>query len=129
MSVEDGDAELQTNRNDPLINSFNRIQLSGSRANLDMQYHTASLAMRWFHICAKYVTNCEPHSQSLEDVYATIVRWLRKDIGPLKAVQKVLISTTAEQDNSAHETCHLLLMLPVYMASCDFVMLNYFRWV
>ena len=34
--VEDGDVELQTVRNDPLINIFNPIQLSGWRANVDM---------------------------------------------------------------------------------------------
>ena len=39
-------------------------------------------------------------------------------------MQKLLISTTAERDYSAQETCHLLLMLPMYMASRDFVMLS-----
>jgi len=39
-------------------------------------------------------------------------------------VQKLLISTTVERDYSAQETCHLLLMLPMYMASRDFVMLS-----
>ena len=38
MLVEDGDVELQTTGNDPLINNFNCIQLSGWRANVDMQY-------------------------------------------------------------------------------------------
>ena len=57
-------------------------------------------------------------------MYATIVRGLKEDDGALKAVQKLLISTTAEQDYSAQETCHLLLMLPMYMASRDFVMLS-----
>ena len=51
--------------------------------------------------CAKYVTKCEPHSQCLRDVYDTIVRGLKEDDGPLKAVQKLLISTTAERDYSA----------------------------
>ena len=53
-----------------------------------------------------------------------IVRGLKEDDGALNAVQKLLISTTAERDYSAQETCHLLLMLPMYMASCDFVMLS-----
>ena len=39
-------------------------------------------------------------------------------------MQKLLISTTAERDYSAQETCHLLLMLPMYIASRDFVMLT-----
>ena len=47
---------------------------------------------------------------------------MKENDGALKAVQKLLISTTAERDYSAQETCHLL-MLPMYMASRDFVML------
>ena len=121
-SVEDGDVELQTVRNDPLINSFNHIQLSGWRANVDMQYCVSRQKVILY--CAKYVTKCEPRSQSLKDVYATIVRGLKENDGALKAVQKLLISTTAEQDYSAQETCHLLLMLPMYMASRDFVMFS-----
>ena len=49
---------------------------------------------------------------------------MKEDDGALKAVQKLLISTTAERDHSAQETCHLLLMLPMYMAAGDFVMLS-----
>lgn len=122
MSVEDGDVELQTARNDPLINSFNCIQLSAWRANVDMQYCVSREKVIAY--CAKYVTKCEPRSQSLKDVYTAIVRGLRDDDNSLKAVQKLLISTTAERDYSAQETCHLLLMLPMYMASRDFVILS-----
>ena len=122
VSVEDGDVELQMARNDPLINSFNRIQLSGWQANVDMQYCVSR--QKVISYCAKYVTKCEPRSQSLKDVYASIVRGLKEDDGALKAVQKLLISATAERDHSAQETCHLLLMLPMYMASRDFVMLS-----
>ena len=122
MPVEDGDVELQTARNDPLINSFNPIQLSEWRANVHMQYCVSR--QKAISYCAKYVTKCEPRSQSLKDVYATIVRGLKENDVALMVVQKLLISTTAEQDYSAQETCHLLLMLPMYMASQDFVMLS-----
>ena len=71
--------------------------------------------------CAKYVTKCEPRFQSLKDVYATILRGLKEDDGALKAVQKLLISTSAKRDYSAQETCHLLLMLPMYMTLLHFV--------
>lgn len=66
--------------------------------------------------CAKYVTKCDPRSQSLKDVFAAIVHGLKDDDKSLKAVQKLLIAATAERDYSAQETCHLLLMLPMYMA-------------
>ena len=43
----------------------------------------------------------------LKDVYAAAV--VNDDDKSLKAVQKLLINTTAERDYSAQETCHLLL--------------------
>ena len=60
----------------------------------------------------------------LKDVYATVVRWLNEGDRSLKAVQKPLINTTAERDYSAQETCHLLLQLPMFMASRDFIILS-----
>ena len=80
MSVEDGNVELQTARNDPLINS----QLSGLRANVDMQYCVSR--QKVISYCAMYVTKCEPHSQCLRDVYATNVRGLKEDDEALTAV-------------------------------------------
>lgn len=38
VSTADGDIVLQTARNDGLVNSYNPMQLSGWRANVDMQY-------------------------------------------------------------------------------------------
>ena len=49
---------------------------------------------------ANYVTKCEPCSfQSLKDIYAMIVRVLKEDViaHSIKAVEKLLISTTTEQ--------------------------------
>ena len=55
--------------------------------------------------CAKYITKCGPRSQSLKDVYATIIRGVKEDEGALNAVQKLMISTTAERDHSAVTSC------------------------
>ena len=71
--------------------------------------------------CAKYVTKSEPCSQSLKEMFATI---LEEDSSSLKAVQKLLINSVGERDFSAQETCHLLLQLPMFKASKDFVVLN-----
>ena len=43
---------------------------------------------------------------------------------PLKVVQRLLINTVGGRDYSAQETCHLLLQLPLYMASRDFIILG-----
>ena len=79
---------------------------------MDMQYCVSRQK-----VIAKYVTKCEPRSQSLKDVFAAIVQGLKDDDKSLKAVQKLLIAATAERDYSAQETCHLLLIFPMYMAS------------
>ena len=54
---EDGDLTLITSRNDPLINSYNPIQLYSWRANVDMQYcMSKKMVIRYV---AKYTTKSE----------------------------------------------------------------------
>ena len=64
------------------------------------------------------------HAQSLKEIFTTIVRSLREGNSSLKAVQKLLINTIGERDYSAQETCHLLLQLPMFKASRDFIILS-----
>ena len=49
----------------------------------------------------KYATKSEPRSLPLREVYANIVRSLKDDSSPLKAVQKLLINSMGERDYSA----------------------------
>lgn len=42
----------------------------------------------------------------------------------VRTVQKLLINSIADRDYSAQETCHLLLQLPMFHASKDFVILS-----
>ena len=58
----DTEPELLTARNDGLINSFNPVQLSAWRANVDMQYCLSR--HRVVEYCAKYATKCEPRSHA-----------------------------------------------------------------
>ena len=122
LVMEDEDPVLLTARNDGLINSFNPVQLSAWRANVDMQYCVSRRKV--INYCAKYATKCEPRSQSLKEIFSTIVRSLKEDGSSLKTVQKLLISSVGERDFSAQETCHLLLQLPMFKASRDFVVLS-----
>ena len=118
----DGALEVLTARNDPLINSHNPVQLSVWRANVDMQYCVSRTSV--INYCAKYATKSEPRSQPLKDVYKHIIKGLGDSDTSLKAVQKLLINSVGEGDYSAQETCHLLLQIPVFMASRDFVVLS-----
>ena len=119
---EDGELHVCTSRNDPLINSFNPVQLSGWRGNVDMQYCISR--NRVIQYLSKYAAKAEPRSQSLKEIYSSIVRGLQEGDKSLKAVQKLLINSVGERDYSAQETCHLLLQLPLYMASREFVILS-----
>ena len=122
LVTEDDDPVLLTARNDGLVNSFNSVQLSAWRANVDMQYCVSRRKV--IEYCAKYATKSEPRSQPLKEIFATIVRTLKEDSSSLKAVQKLLINSVGERDFSAQETCHLLLQLPMFKASRDFVVLS-----
>ena len=73
---------------------------------------------------AKYATKSEPRSKDLQEVYRSIMKSINDDVTPLKVVQKLLTSTVGDRDFSAHETCHLLLMLPMVRSSRDFVVLS-----
>ena len=122
LITEDGEPVLLTARNDALINSFNPVQLSAWRANVDMQYCVSRHKV--IEYCAKYATKSEPRSQPLKEIFTTIVRSLKDDSTSLKAVQKLLINSVGERDYSAQETCHILLQLPMFRASRDFVVLS-----
>ena len=122
LVTEDGEPVLLTARNDGMVNSFNPVQLSAWRANVDMQFIVSRRKV--IDYCTKYVTKSEPRSQSLKDVFTTIVHSLKEANNSIKAVQKLLINSVGERDYSAEETCHLLLQLPMFKASRDFIVLS-----
>ncbi len=66
---------------------------------------------------AKYATKSEPYSTGLQEVFSTFMKSIKEDGSQLKVVQKLLTSTIGERDFSAQETCHLLLMVPLFRAS------------
>ena len=119
---EDQEPVLLTARNDGLINSFNPVQLSAWRANVDMQYCVSRRKV--IEYVTKYATKTEPRSLPLREVYANIVRSLREESTSLKAVQKLLINSVGDRDYSSQETCHLLLQLPMIRSSRDFTILS-----
>ena len=98
------------------------MQLSAWRANIDMQYIVSR--HRVIEYCTKYVTKSEPRSQSLKEVFITIICSLKEGNHSLKAVQKLLINSVGERDYSAQETCHLLLQLPMFKSSRDLIVLS-----
>ena len=122
INMTEEEPVILTARNDGMINSFNPIQLSAWRANVDMQFIVSRHKVVQY--CTKYVTKSEPRSQSLKDTFANIIHTLKEGDRTVKAVQKLLINTVGERDYSAQETCHLLLQLPMYKASRSFITLS-----
>ena len=117
--VIDKEPTLLTARNDGLINSYNPVQLSAWRANVYIVSRHKVI-----EYCTKYVTKGEPRSQSLKDIFTNVVRSLKEGNQSVKAVQKLLINSVGDRDYSAQETCHLLLQLPMFKASREFVVLS-----
>ena len=105
-----------------MINSYNPVQLSAWRANVDMQFIVSR--RRVIEYCTKYATKSEPRSETLKDTFTRIIRSLKDGNRSLKAVQKLLIHTVGDRDYSAQETCHILLQLPMYKASREFIVLS-----
>ena len=66
----DGEPTLITQRNDHLLNSYNPLQLSAWRANVDMQFIVSR--RRVLNYCAKYATKPEPRSKALKSIYSNV---------------------------------------------------------
>ena len=122
INMEGSTPTLLTQRNDCLLNSYNPVQLSAWRANVDMQYIVSR--NRVLNYIAKYAAKSEPRSKGLKAVYGNILKSMKDNGSSLKMVQKLMISSVGERDYSAQETCHLLMGLPMYRASRDFVYLT-----
>lgn len=120
--MDDGEPKVVTARNDSLLNSYNPVQLSAWRANVDMQYMVSR--QRVVQYVAKYAAESEPRSRTLREVFSKIMKTLKDDGTSQQVVQKLLISCVGARDFSAQETCHLLLQLSLYRASRDFVILS-----
>ena len=120
--TEDGEPKVITACNDSLLNSYNPVQLSAWRANVDMQYVVSRNKVLQY--VAKYATKSKPRSKALRAVYGSIMKSLDDNGTSLQMVRKLLINSVGERDYSAQETCHLLLQLPMFRASRDFVILS-----
>ena len=111
---------LVTRINDSRIIGHNTAQLTGWRANVDMQVST-NAEMVTKYTC-KYASKSEVLSEPLKKTFKAIVDDL--DDHPNKAVQKLLTKTVAEHDYSAQETCHLLLGEKLVTCSRSFVIVG-----
>lgn len=98
--ITDDELILFTAQNDGLINRFSCLH-----ANVDVKYIVSR--QRVLQYCTKHITKIELWSQSLREIFTAIVCSLQEG-----------------NTSSAQETCHLLLQVPMFKASCDFIILS-----
>ena len=122
LSNGDLRAMLTTKRNDPRLNSHNRLMLQNWRANVDLQVIVDMTACARY--MAKYVSKCEPHSKAMDAIYANCVGKLNSHSNPLTAFGKAMIQVVGERDFGAQETAHILQSLPLYSCTFNFVALS-----
>ena len=122
--LENGDvrAVLKTKRNDPRINSHNRLLIQHWRANVDIQIIIdAEMCARYM---AKYASKGEPRSQPVSSIFKSCVDRLNSTSHAHTALRSAMIRSVAERDFSAQETAHQLLSLPLFSCSFNFVALS-----
>jgi hypothetical protein len=96
---DNGQPELITARNDPLINPHDRLQLQGWRANVDLKpILSIQVALNYI---AKYASKSEPRSATFSDMLTRILNNSNPSDSSLSAIQRLLLQTVAERDISA----------------------------
>ena len=115
-------ATILTKRNDPRVNSHNRVMLQNWRANVDMQVIVDVEA--WARYMAKYAAKAEPRSKAATAVFKTCVDKLTSESDAAMALRTSMLRSIGERDFSAQETAHLLLSEPLYSCSYSFVCIS-----
>ena len=110
---------LITQRNDPRVNSHNRVMLQHWRANVDVQIIIDVEACARY--MAKYAAKAEPRSKSVKTIFKTCVDTLHDDSDSRKALRSAMLRAVGERDFSSQETAHMLLSLPLVSCSYNFV--------
>ena len=107
--------ELNTCRNDELLNSYNATFILGWGANIDFRPVINKEAVIAY--VAKYASKGESSSSSYQDTLQKAISRLHNSDAAGVAYQKMLSSFAAERDISSQETCHILHGLPLVKSS------------
>ena len=70
---------------------------------------------------AKYAAKAEPRSQTVHSLFKSRVDDLSHSSHAHKALKCAMLRSVGERDFSAQETCHMLLSLPLFSCSFNFV--------
>ncbi|XP_026448675.1 uncharacterized protein LOC113348970 [Papaver somniferum] len=110
-------------RNDPLVNSHNRVVLQVWRANIDWSAVTTTESVTQYIV--KYAAKSEPASKNYIDTSRGYIdyHW-RPCRDSTSAINRLLIKNASERDKSAQEVCHLLMGWHLQESSRRIVVLN-----
>lgn len=115
-------ATLTTKRNDPRVNSHNRLLLQNWRANVDLQIIVDIQACARY--MAKYVAKGEPRSQAVSEIFNSCVSTQCDGSDARSVLHRAMIKAVGERDFSAQETAHMLLSLPLVSCSYTFITIS-----
>ena len=107
--------ELNTRRNDEILNSYNATFILGWKANIDFRPVINKEAVIAY--VAKYASKGESSSSSYQDTLQKAISRLQDSDAAGVAYQKMLSSFAAEHNISSQETCHILHGLPLVKSS------------
>ena len=105
-------AKIITKRNDVHLNTHQRLQLQGWRANCDIQIVIDYEAC--IEYLTKYASKSEPKSPALKQSLKDILKNVSSDCQSDTIIRKLMMKALGERDISAQETMHHLLSLKLY---------------
>ena len=101
--------QVVTKRNDSRLNSHQRLQLQGWRANCDIQLVVDYQAC--VEYLEKYAAKSETRSHLLKNTFSAIVHNCQSTADTTTMIKKTVMKTLGQRDFSAQETMHHLLSL------------------
>ena len=107
---------LTSKRNDPRVNSHNRVMLQNWRANVDIQVIVDVQACARY--MAKYAAKGEPRSKDVQSLFRFCTENTSNNSSGHQVLRRAMLRSVGERDYSAQETGHMLLSLP--LSSCTY---------
>ena len=110
-------------RNDPILNQYCPAVTLGWLANTDMSPSTSLAGALQY--AAKYCSKAEKETTSYRQLIQSVIRNVANPRSPLLSVaSRMLMKLVGERDWSAQEVCHLLLGLPLVLATRKVIQLD-----
>lgn len=122
ISDEKGIKRFVPKRNDQRLNLHNPFVTSLWRANTDFQPIISKHAV--LNYISKYVSKSEPQSNTYKEIFNSMLGDVSDEQLGKGAIKKLLLKSVAERDYSSQEVVHILMGLPLYHSTRQFINLT-----